>query len=381
MATDPAEQDAHKAVRPVRKMAGREPTSGNGLCLSGGGYRAMIYHLGALWRLNEAGRLRGLSRISSVSGGSITAAALGLQWSALDWHGDVAGNLEALVVSPVRALARETIDVSSVLKGGLPFVSVGDSVSRAYREHVFGAATLQDLPSDDEGPRFVICATNVESGVLFRFSRPYVADYRVGRILSPTLSLADAVAASSAFPPILSPFELDLRDADWESATGNDLVAPKWRGRISLTDGGVYDNLGLETLWKSCRTILVSDGGGHIADEDDPAPDWARHTLRVMKIIDSQVRSLRKRQIVGSFKAQVRDGTMWDIRSPSLSGVPESTVRELAATPTRLQAMDDKRQERLVNWGYLSCDAALRAHVDPTLPPAPGLPYPRERLS
>src|SRR5262245_28221555 len=46
---------------------------GIALCLSGGGYRAMLFHLGALWRLNEAGLLSQLKRISSVSGGSITA--------------------------------------------------------------------------------------------------------------------------------------------------------------------------------------------------------------------------------------------------------------------------------------------------------------------
>ena len=55
------------------------------ICLSGGGYRAMVFHLGALWRLNEAGLLKGIDWISSVSGGSITAGLLGLKWKALDF--------------------------------------------------------------------------------------------------------------------------------------------------------------------------------------------------------------------------------------------------------------------------------------------------------
>ena len=58
-----------------------EPGPGAGLCLSGGGYRAMVFHLGVLWRLNEIGYLATLERVSSVSGGSITAAALGLAWN------------------------------------------------------------------------------------------------------------------------------------------------------------------------------------------------------------------------------------------------------------------------------------------------------------
>ena len=59
---------------------------GMALCLSGGGYRAMLYHAGALWRLNDAGLLGDVAFVSSVSGGSITAAYLGLRWSDLAWR-------------------------------------------------------------------------------------------------------------------------------------------------------------------------------------------------------------------------------------------------------------------------------------------------------
>jgi NTE family protein len=54
--------------------------AGTALCLSGGGYRAMVFHVGVLWRLYEAGLLGSLKRISSVSGESITSALLGLNW-------------------------------------------------------------------------------------------------------------------------------------------------------------------------------------------------------------------------------------------------------------------------------------------------------------
>src|SRR5260370_41026135 len=58
----------------------RPPRPGMGLCLSGGGYRAMLFHLGAIIRLNHAAILSRLRRISSVSGGSFTARVRGLQW-------------------------------------------------------------------------------------------------------------------------------------------------------------------------------------------------------------------------------------------------------------------------------------------------------------
>ena len=57
-----------------------------GLCLSGGGYRAMLYHVGALIRLNEFGLLSQIQEVSSVSGGSITARALALAWTKLRFN-------------------------------------------------------------------------------------------------------------------------------------------------------------------------------------------------------------------------------------------------------------------------------------------------------
>ena len=109
---------AVRSLQPVSQLPDTPPAGGIGLCLSGGGYRAMLFHLGSLWRLNDAGALRRLDRISSVSGGSITAATLGLRWRELDWDPrGRAGNFERVVVAPVRGMAGETIDLSSVLEG------------------------------------------------------------------------------------------------------------------------------------------------------------------------------------------------------------------------------------------------------------------------
>src|SRR5690349_24700851 len=73
---------------PADKERGR-PESGIGLCLSGGGYRAMLFHVGALWRLNELGYLTRLTRVSIVSGGSIAAAVLGQTLSKHEFTGVV----------------------------------------------------------------------------------------------------------------------------------------------------------------------------------------------------------------------------------------------------------------------------------------------------
>ena len=373
---------------PVRAIAGDEaagpPDRGIALCLSGGGYRAMIFHVGALWRLNEAGYLPRLARVSSVSGGSITAGVLGLKWSRLAFDGaGVADGFGTEVVEPLRALAGRTIDAGAIVTGVLlPGVSVADRVEAAYTKHLFGDATLQALP---DAPRFVLNATNVQTGVLWRFSKPYMADYRVGRVLNPTLPLARAVAASSAFPPVLSPVALELRAGDWETppVQGTDLAREPYTTDVVLSDGGVYDNLGLETAWKRYETILVSDAGGAMQPEPEPERDWARHVVRILEIIDNQVRSLRKRQLITAYQRGERKGAYWGIRSDiadygladALSCPAERTLA-LAAVPTRLGRLEPEQQERLINWGYAICDAALRRHVDPAVARPAGFPYP-----
>jgi NTE family protein len=365
--------------------AGDQPDPGIALCLSGGGYRAMLFHLGSLWRLNECGYLPKLMRVSSVSGGSITAGVLGLKWAKLGFDGNgIAKNFDAEVVQPIRALAGKTIDEGSIIGGIVAPGTISDKVADAYRKHLFGKATLQDLPADP--PRFVINATNVQSGALWRFSRPYVADYRVGMIKNPTIDLAVAVAASSAFPPVLSPLKLELDTSLYEPASGKtseDLHEEPYMTDVVLTDGGVYDNLGLETAWKNYQTVLVSDGGGKMQPEPEPKGDWVRHSIRINGLIDNQVRSLRKRLLQNSFTDKSRTGTYWGVRSDIADyhladalPCPFDKTIALANTKTRLQRMEPLLQERLINWGYAICDCAMRKWVDATIGRPANFPYP-----
>lgn len=368
------------ASRIETDQADELPQEGLALCLSGGGYRAMLFHLGSLWRLNDAGFLKRLSRVSSVSGGSITAGALGLSWHNLQFDaGGVAAAFGERVVRPLRRLASHTIDVVAGLSNLIIPGTACSHIAAAYRKFVFGAHTLQDLPEDAQGPRFVINATSLQSGALWRFSRPYMADYRVGLIPRPQIELAIAVAASSAFPPFLSPVVLSLEQSDYAQGSGLDLEKPPYTTCVCLTDGGVYDNLSLETAWKRYKTILVSDGGGHFAASPRPPRNVFGQTFRVFAATDNQVRSLRKRQVIASYKAEAsspdyREGAYWGIRSSiakyglddALPCSVESTTR-LANVATRLAKIEPALQEQLINWGYAVCDAALRKHMDAAL--------------
>src|SRR5262249_32265912 len=231
-----ADETVPTGTSPVRLIPGdaaQQPQPGIALCLSGGGYRAMLFHLGALWRLNELAYLPKLSCISSVSGGSITARVLGIHWNKLGFVNDVATRFVEEVVTPIRAMANETIDVGDVLKGIFLPGSIGDKVVGSYNKLLFNGATLQDLP---DAPRFVINATNVQSGALCGFPKPYMWDWRVGKVPNPKIELAVAVGASSAFPPVLSPARLRLKDSDFEPETGDDLQKPPFTEDIYLTD-------------------------------------------------------------------------------------------------------------------------------------------------
>lgn len=342
---------------------------GIGLCLSGGGFRAAVFHLGALIRLNEAALLPHIARISSVSGGSITAACLGLRWKDLLF--DQRGRAQALqvIIDQIREMASTNVDAGAIIGGILLPGSISERVAESYDAVLFHGATLAELPDDTKGPRFVLNATNVQTGALWRFSKPYMGDYRVGLVENPKVPLAIAVAASSAFPPVLSPLALDIKSStQW--IDGDDLRQREFRQHVVLSDGGVYDNLGLETVIQRYRSVLVSDAGQKISPEADPDHDWARHAIRILDIVDNQVRSLRKRALIDSYQRKDQAGCYWGIRSHFGDyAVPTDPLNcagrdasYLAAIPTRLQAMPKDQQERLINWGYAVTDAALRKH-------------------
>jgi NTE family protein len=346
--------------------------AGVGLCLSGGGYRAMLFHVGSLRRLNELGWLPRLNFISSVSGGSIAAARLAAQWDSLV-PGDSA-DFVAKMENPLRALANTRVDVRSVF-GGLmrPATTVNDRVATLLDEKLLMGLTLADLPDE---PRFIFCATNLQTGSLMRFSKRYARDYQMARIQNPVFALARVVAASAAFPPFLSPARLVVAPEAWDEIEPSPDTVEAWPPHeLVLSDGGVYDNLGLEPVIKRCATILVSDGGGHMRYAEGVPSDWLRHLLRVLSVVDNQVRSLRKRQLITDLRDNLYAGTYWGIRTdiadyqrivPTLTDAlpaPLVATRRLAAISTRLAPLRKERQDQLINWGYAVTDAAMRAHV------------------
>jgi NTE family protein len=363
---------------------------GSALCLSGGGYRAMLFHVGVLWRLNEAALLQSLTCVSSVSGGSITSGVLATNWQRLEFDSaGVAGQLTEGLVRPVRRLAGKNLDGEAFFEGAVLPGTAADWATDRLRHEVYGERTLQDLP---DAPEFVFNATNLATGVRFLMSKADMGDYKIGYILAPSLDLAAAVAASSAFPPVLSPLVLDLKEEPW-TAPDEDLGA-EFRRSVPLSDGGVYDNLGLQAGIRY-ETLLVSDAGGQLQpDTHPPAPPLHAlgHMHRVLDVMKSQVRALRTQDLIDRFKSDPtsprrRRGVYVGIRSevahyPARSPLPADprVTARLASIPTRLAALSDQDQEMLINWGYAIADAGLTAHLGAS-PSADGLPYPDRPLT
>jgi NTE family protein len=355
-----------------------------GLALSGGGFRATLFHLGGLWRLNELGWLRRLAEVTSVSGGSITAGYLGFRWKHLAFESNgTATNFVEEIVQPLQGFCSRTIDSWSVLAPLInPLRRPPEVMASHYLSKLFGTSTLQDLPPDKEGPRFTIYATSLQTGVNVRFSRTELAEYYLGKIESPRIQLATAVAASSAFPPALCPVILKLNPADWkdwETGEKSDLrEKARLRSEMLLADGGIYDNLGLDRVWDQYSTVLVSDAGASLSVMMGSV--WIQLSLlmrakRAIDITTEYTRSRHKQWLISDLEAGAMRGTYWGIatkigdyklkesgHSPPLVNDSENT-RSLCHMRTRLNRFRAEEQEKLINWGYALADAAMRRHV------------------
>jgi NTE family protein len=340
-----------------------------GLALSGGGYRATLFGLGSLTRLNDVGLLGKLDLITSVSGGSILAGILAQRWNQLDFHDGRASNFEPVFARQVIDFCNRSIDIGAGLKGlANPFKSAGRYLTDCYDKHQFNGLSLKDIPKPGKpgNPTFIFYATSLQTGRSFRFRQDYIADWKLGQSSHTDLPLALAVAASSAFPPLFSPIVIKTNPKSWSGG----IAGPErdaMRGRLVLSDGGVYDNMGLEVLQQGkVDYVLVSDAGAPFELETRPARGPLQMG-RVRDILIDQTRALRKRMLIRDLASKRQKGAYWGIdtliasyKDPGalLKDSPETAA--MARVPTRLAAFDPDVQQRLIRWGYALADVAVR---------------------
>jgi NTE family protein len=302
----------------------------------------------------------------------------------LRWDEKCATNLRDTFLKPILQQAQAAIDYESIALGLLPWDSSFRQVADSYRSNITGPRTLQDLPPQ---PEFVFNTTSLMSGRDWRFSRDCAGDWRVGIIASPPFSLAEVIAASSAFPPFLSPAYFDLKGLQVSAPTGKeDLNRSPFTEKAVVSDGGVYDNMGLEPAWKRYRTLLVSNAGRPFADLESPPTDWLNQMRRVVDITMDQDQALRERILVYAYHAKFRIGALWgfNIKADGPNGRPPlltaDEFSEAKAIRTRLNYFTPHEQALLLKAGYAHAEASLRKWYAPaaglitkpgTTPPSP----------
>jgi NTE family protein len=188
--------------------------------------------------------------------------------------------------------------------------------------------------------------------------------------------------------------------ADWPDGPGplSDADVAKFRQRILLTDGGVYDNHGLEPLVKRFTTVFASDGGAPFSRTSELSTDWISQLRRVIDVIDNQVAALRRHDLIDRFiegnrladeaklvadQANGRMGAYWGIDTnpaklnpPGALACNSATAHKLALVGTRLSDLGDQTSKQLINWGYTICDRSIRSNYKGTVVQSnPAWPY------
>jgi NTE family protein len=365
--------------------------SGMALCLSGGGFRATLFHLGALRRLNELGLLAEVDCFVSVSGGSIANGVLATRWEGLAADGFRTDGFDRLVAEPLESFCGRDLRTGVLfwaranplrwprLMGGRR--SVTDFLAKAYAERLGLGVTLDSFSSPK---RFVFCATNLETGANWEFEahrgEGRMGDYRTGYAPSGAVTVAQAVAASSALPSAFPPLVLTFPGPS-PFRGGSSELPEEARREVPLTDGGVYDNLGLEPVWKTSRLLLASDAGSPFTLEDDPGKGLVARLRRSFDVVSSQSQAIRKRWLINMFVGGVMQGAYWgigsDFASYGLEGAQgyRSTERELLEkVRTDLDAFTEAEIGCLENHGYALADTACRRWLAAELP-APEVPF------
>lgn len=253
-----------------------------GLSLSGGGSRAIAFHLGCLRALNKLGLLDAVDVISAISGGSVIATyyAYHPELSFSQFEDNIVKMLlqgfemafKRKLLLPVNVLSCASASVvgfvNDLISFGfkspcvLPHIpSRSDIFYGVLRDTVFGGLTLRSEMR--RGKSLIVGASEMNQGVSFRFGSEFSGSSYHGELVENNVELALAVAASAAYPVLLPSI-----DRTWIFEKNGGVC----KARVALSDGGIHDNLGLQVLTpdhdqenvphlKSCSHIIACDAG------------------------------------------------------------------------------------------------------------------------
>ena len=353
-----------------RIAAPRRPNLG--LALSGGGSRAIAFHLGCLRALNDRGILDQVGVLSAVSGGAVLAAMYAYsdddftsfesRVRALLYRGlqlDIALTslnpfqvARTLMTSLTAGVAAKGAQVTrQVLAIGHDLLNRGNRSSApdylaqiappflrwASRTTAF-ESVLRDLLFGDvlirhphrTGLDVVLNATELRTGTAFRFGSRTSACSRLGTIQE-EVPVATAVAASAAYPAFLPALHKKYTFEKRGETTTN---------RVVLTDGGVYDNLGVSCLnpnrdpkytdhFYPCDHLICCSAGQGQWDGSGIPYGWAS---RMSRTVEATFRKAQDRTVGGLF-GQLEAGNLERFVLPYLGMKDESLKRDSRVGP------------------------------------------------
>jgi len=395
------------------------------ICLSGGGYRAMLFHLGMLWRLNELGMLPEIRVFNSVSGGSIVSAQLASKWDELDFDPitGVASNFVELVAQPIIHLSEQTIDVYAVLKGMLTPSTAAIQLSRYYDRYLFDNKLLFELPERQGTPSFNIFATELNLKKKFVFTANTMGVSGKYASVTGTTKVSEAVAASSAYPPVLAPLIMNIRDVMYETISLEEVATysdeaqrasfmwfhlnQKHLDSVLLADGGLIDNLASEECNESDQFAIISDASRPPGFDPDVSDDWISITEKTIDIIyvekEQQIRENLSNvvliQLKNDLRLQVYEHNLERVNAElhkfaeyseytypnefrdnnTLAFLPSgdevvSSYFPAINTKTRLKSLPTIQAMKLVNWGYLHAQVQVIDFLEQLSHITPGTP-------
>ena len=359
-----------------------------GLALSGGGSRAMAFHLGGLRALNDLGLLDQVGVISTISGGSVIGA----------YYAYTPGKTFSDFEQDVRTILRKGFHRKIVYELLRPFnlmkcirgsanahvsemcrcvTGKEPSFERGFsRTDLFATVLERDLfpglcmsSSRRAGLDVVIGACELRMGTAFRFGTTVSGDWRRGRLDQQDVNVAFAVAASAAYPIFLPAL-----DRTWKFKKGENVTDH----RVLLTDGGVYDNLGMQVLEPGrnqevslhsfpCQYLIVCNAG-HGQDSGLEIPlGFYRRTKRSFEVIHRRVQN----SAMGRLHHLKETGAIQGFVLPYLGQIDERLPwkpgvlvprKEVTAYPTDFAAMSNEWIDRLSARGEQLTRCLLSQH-------------------
>jgi predicted acylesterase/phospholipase RssA len=358
---------------PLRNI-GKKIKHRRALTLSGGGFRATLFHLGVIRFLCNAGLLTTISHVCSVSGGSILAAHLVQNWSQYSnkaTFDSIAAKLLSFISRDVRGRVirrwiRSGFTLYPIIAGST--YSCITLLEKEYEE-LYGKKTkLSDLANPDV--EIHILATSLTTASLCSFTSTgccFDDGMEINKLNLASAPIPFPVSASSAFPPLFPPAVLSRKR--WPHVRAEDLPRNE-----CLADGGIFENLGIYHLSRICdlsnepfQYALVSDASGRVDWDVNSKFSWLPgRAIRSSDILMKRVSDL---EFTNRLRGPGTEGLIYVTLQENITeqddpyALPIETQEALRQIRTDLDVFSPLEIDLLLRQGYI---AARQAWVKQT---------------